>query len=75
MDQQDTVEQVYTFIKNYIREHAYSPSLKEIADGCFMSRTNVTRYVDRLEGMGRIARDPKLARSIILLNDHDSHAR
>jgi DNA-binding MarR family transcriptional regulator len=74
MDQQETVEQVYTFIKNYIYEYTRSPSLKEIADGCFMSRTNVTRYVDRLEGMGRIARDPKFARSIILLKDHDSRA-
>jgi repressor LexA len=71
MDQNETVEQVYAFIKAYIREHTYPPTLKEIGKGCYMSRTNVTRYVDRLQGMGRLARDPKRARGITLLDEHD----
>jgi MarR-like DNA-binding transcriptional regulator SgrR of sgrS sRNA len=74
MDQQETVEQVYAFIKDYIREHTYPPTLKEIAAGCFMSRTHVTRYVDWLQALGRIARDSKLARGITLLDDHDPQA-
>lgn len=71
----DVAEQVYNFICAFIEEHTYPPTLQEIANGCYMSRTNVTRYVDRLEGMGRIARDPKRARGITLLNDDDSSKR
>lgn len=71
MDHQDTVEQVYNFIKDYIREHTYPPTLKEIGKGCFMSRTNATRYVDILQAKGRIARNPKLSRGITLLDDHN----
>lgn len=72
MDQTETVEQVYEFIKTYIREHTYPPNLTEIAKQCHMSRTNVTRYMDRLEGMGRIARNPNVARGITLLDENDS---
>jgi repressor LexA len=71
MDQTETVERVYAFIKAYIREHTYPPTMKEIAEGCYMSRSGVARYVDRLQGMGRISRDPSLARGITLLGDKD----
>ncbi len=69
MVQNEIVEQVYAFIKAYIQEHTYPPTLQEIADACYMSRTNVTRYIDRLQGMGRLARDPGRSRGITLLDD------
>lgn len=59
---------VYAFIVNYIRQHGYSPSLREISRGCFMSQANVMRYLDRLEAQGRITRQPGRARSITLLD-------
>ncbi len=71
MEQNETMEQIYTFIKDYIREHTYPPTLKEIGKGCYMSRTNATRYVDLLQALGRIARNPKLSRGITLLDDGD----
>jgi repressor LexA len=71
MEPNDIVEQVYAFIKAYIREHTYPPTLKEIAENCYMSRTHVTRYVDILQARGRLARNPKLSRGITLLDDHD----
>jgi repressor LexA len=69
MVQKDIVEQVYAYIRAYIQEHTYPPTLKEIADAHFMSRSNVTRYLDRLQGMGLIARDPGRSRGITLLDD------
>jgi SOS-response transcriptional repressor LexA len=71
MDQNEIVEQVYAFIKAYIREHTHPPTLSEIADGCFMSRTHVTRYVERLEGMGRLFREPNRARGITLIDNNE----
>lgn len=69
MVQDEIVEQIYGYIKEYIREHTYPPSLKEIAAAHYMSRTNVTRYLDRMQGMGLIARDPGRSRGITLLDD------
>lgn len=61
-------EAVYRFIQAYHREHGYSPTLREIAEGCYLNVATVLRHLDRLEGQGRIARDPGKARSIRLLN-------
>ena len=64
----NTLEAVYSFICTYLVDHnGYSPSLREIAKGCFISVSNVLRYVDKLEGQGRIAREPGMARSIRLV--------
>ncbi len=59
-------EAVYDFIRAYIAEHGFGPSQQEIADGCYMSRPNVIRYLDKLEAWGRISREPGKARSIRL---------
>ena len=72
MVQNEIVEQVYAYIRAYIQEHTYPPTLKEIAAAHYMSRTNITRYLDRLQGMGRIARDPGRSRGITLLDDEIS---
>lgn len=58
---------VYTFIKTYIHEHAYPPTLREIAGGCYISTSAVTRHLDRLEQKGKIYREPGRARGIRLL--------
>ena len=38
------VSQILAFIRSYRAAHGYSPSLREIRDGCGMSSTSVTRY-------------------------------
>lgn len=59
-------EKIYAFICDYIREVGYSPSLKEIAENCYVSRSRLDIYLGRLEGSGRIRRDPGKARSIYI---------
>jgi SOS-response transcriptional repressor LexA len=60
---------VYLFLKDYIRKHTYPPTLREIGQGCFLSVSAVTRHLDRLEGQGKIKREPGRARGITLTDD------
>ncbi|MBI5670287.1 MAG: MarR family transcriptional regulator [Chloroflexi bacterium] len=71
MDEQ-TVYAVYAFIRVYIREWGYAPSIREIARACYISPGNVYRYLDKLEGKGLIERQPGVARSIRLLVDEQA---
>ncbi len=66
IDDTATINQVYDFVRAYIQTRGYSPSLREIAAGCHMGRSTVTRYLDRLEVQGRIVREIGTARSIRL---------
>lgn len=66
--QEELTQSVLQFIEDYIEEHRYSPSIREIGDQCLIGRTTVTRYLDRLEIQGHITRDLGVARSITLLN-------
>lgn len=62
-----TLEQIFAFICRHWEQHHYGPSLREIASECYLSRTNLYRYLDKLEVEGRILRDANVARGIILL--------
>lgn len=64
--EQSLLEQVYEFIVTYIHEHATNPSLREIADACYIGRSTTYRFLDKLEAQGRIVREPGQARSIRL---------
>ncbi len=66
---QSVTDVVYDFIKDYIQEHAYPPTLREIARGCYISTSGVTRHLDRLEQKGKIYREPGRARGIRLLEE------
>lgn len=66
-----TTESVYQFVKAYHTEHRKSPTIREIADGCFIAIGSVIRHLDRLEMSGRIQREPNQARSIVLLDIKD----
>lgn len=61
-------EQVYKFLHNYISRNEMSPSIREIANGCYINVGTVMRHLDKLEGQGRIMRDLGKARSIRLVN-------
>jgi DNA-binding MarR family transcriptional regulator len=72
MDQHNVEDEVYVFIRAYIRQHGSSPTLREIAAGCYMSPPSVVRYLDKLEAHGRIARRPRKSRGITVLDpEHD----
>ena len=65
-----TTEAVYLFVKAYIKEHTFPPSLREIGEGCFLSMTAVTRHLERLEGEGKLFREPGRARGITLIDEN-----
>jgi DNA-binding MarR family transcriptional regulator len=64
--EQPLIEQVYAFIATYIHQHSNSPSLREIADACYLGRSTTYRFLDKLEAQGRILREPGQARNIRL---------
>jgi len=65
----EMTEGVYTFIRDYIREHRIPPSIREIATGCYIGRSSVVRYLDKLEAQGRLILHPGQARGISLTED------
>lgn len=69
MDITDIESTVFQFICDFWGEHGYSPTLREISDGCYMSPGNVYRYLDKLEMRGCIRRQTGIARSIVILDE------
>jgi DNA-binding MarR family transcriptional regulator len=63
---QPLLELVYCFISNYIQENSSSPTLREIADACYLGRSTTYRFLDKLEAQGRIFREEGKARNIRL---------
>lgn len=69
MNIQDTI---YTFLVSFIDENRFSPSIREIASGCFINVATVIRYLDILEANGRIERTIGKARSIRIALDTEN---
>ena len=63
---EQTMDTLYSFIHAYIQDNGYAPSLREISKGCYLGRSTVMRYLDKLEARGRIHRADGKARSITL---------
>jgi len=62
-----TRERIYTFIRQFYREHDYAPTVRDIQKGCGLSSTAVVQHhLNVLENEGRIHRDPEVFRSIRL---------
>jgi DNA-binding MarR family transcriptional regulator len=61
-------EPIFQFICTFIQSRTVSPTLKEIADGCFVSVNTVVYHLDKLEKRGRISRQPGKHRNIRLLD-------
>ncbi len=68
---EDNVQAVYDFIVAYLEEIHFPPSIQEIAQGTYMSRGNVIRYLDLLEARGYLAREFNIPRSIRLTDPAD----
>jgi repressor LexA len=59
---------ILRFIRRFIEEHDYPPSIRQIQDGCHISSTSVVDYnLKKLEGEGYIRRDREVSRAIELL--------
>jgi repressor LexA len=59
---------ILRFIRRFIEEHDYPPSIRQIQDGCRISSTSVVDYnLKKLEGDGYIRRDREVSRAIELL--------
>ena len=61
-------QSILRFIRQFIDEHDYPPSIRQIQDGCGISSTSVVDYnLKKLEGAGYIRRDREVSRAIELL--------
>ncbi|MCU0514807.1 MAG: MarR family transcriptional regulator [Anaerolineae bacterium] len=61
-----TTHRAFEYIREHIRQHGFGPTMRELADHCYLSHSGIVRHIDRLEGMGWIQRTPGKARSIVL---------
>jgi repressor LexA len=62
-------EKVWAFIKTFRKEHPYGPTLREIQKAVGVSSPSmVIWYLDKLEKAGKIRRDRRLSRSIVVLD-------
>jgi repressor LexA len=62
-----TREKILTFIRDFIAEKGYGPSIRDIQKGCQLSSTAVVQHhLNVLEREGHIHRDPEVFRSIQL---------
>ncbi len=68
---QSTTELVYAYICTYIEKHHFSPTYREIAEGCFISKSAVEKQLFQLEAQNRIRRIPGASRSIRLFQSDD----
>lgn len=70
----DKRQQILDFIKYYITEKGYSPSIREIAKKCQISSPSMAQYhLKILEQDGYIRRDPSIPRSIRPLEFGEGH--
>ena len=59
---------IFRFIRDFIRDHDYPPSIRDIQDGCNISSTSVVDYnLKALERLGHIRRDREVSRAIELV--------
>jgi DNA-binding MarR family transcriptional regulator len=67
-----SAENVYRFICNFKAEHGHTPTMRQIADACFLSLSGVGRCLNKLEAWGRITREPNQRRTISLVEDEEN---
>ncbi len=67
---------ILAFLRRFIDEHDYPPSIRDIQQGCDISSTSVVDYnLKRLEEKGLIRRDREVSRAIELLEAGGRRAR
>jgi DNA-binding MarR family transcriptional regulator len=63
----ETLEAMFAYICKQHHDTSFPPSLRELADTFYMSTATVIRHLERMEGLGWVARDPGKARGITLI--------
>ncbi len=67
LDEPDT-RQVRDYIRAFMAERGWPPSVKEICDGCFMSHGTVLRHLSLLEARGYLEREVGKIRAMRLID-------
>lgn len=64
----DKQQRILTYIQDFVQDHPYPPSVREIQQGCSISSTSVVDYNLRLlQRHGLIHRSPEISRGIELV--------
>jgi repressor LexA len=67
---------IYEYIRGFVDEHDYPPSIRQIQEACGISSTSVVDYNLRiLEKAGYIRRDREVSRAIEVLHGGERRAR
>lgn len=66
----DKQERILGFLREFLEEHDYPPSIRDIQAGCGISSTSVVDYnLKALESAGLIQRDREISRGIKLVGE------
>lgn len=66
----DKQERILEFLRDFLAQHDYPPSIRDIQAGCGISSTSVVDYnLKALESKGLIQRDREISRGIKLVGD------
>ena len=69
-------EQILDFLRSFIEEKDYPPSIRDIQEGCAISSTSVVDYnLRKLEDKGFIRRDREISRGIEVLGSRGRRTR
>lgn len=69
-------ENIVKFIRDFLCDKGYPPTIRDIASGCGISSTSVVAYnLDRLEEVGYIRRHSDISRGIELLDSQRNTPR
>ena len=64
----DSRLRILSFIREFMEERGYAPTVRDIAKGCNINHPSVVQYhLNMLEKQGHIRRDPQIVRSIQLV--------
>ena len=59
-------KEVLLYILQYQHENGYSPSVRDISNGCYMSASTAQRHLYKLVELGYLMITPKTPRSIVV---------
>ncbi|RLC66567.1 MAG: repressor LexA, partial [Chloroflexi bacterium] len=70
MERASTRERILQFIRGFLEERGYPPTIRDIARGCGIRSHSLVQYhLEALQREGYIQRDPGVFRSIQLLRE------
>ena len=65
----ELLKKIITYVDNYQANNGgLSPTVREIADGCYISNGQAMRCLDFLQAQGKLTRQAGKARSVRLVN-------